>query len=71
MEKPLFEHDFIKDFMTNLRDKIFKYLNDLSDDFITDAHSDDKDFMENSMLYLDDKLRDHKPKKGKLEVDVK
>lgn len=71
MEHPLFEHEFLAKFLANIKNKIFDYLKTLSDDIVEDSKNDDKDFMENSMLYLDDKLRDHKPKKGKLEVDVK
>lgn len=70
MPKPLFEHDFIKDFMVSLRDGIFQYLKSISDDIKRDEVKHDKEFIENSLLILDERLRDHWPMKGRLEVEI-
>ena len=69
-EHPLFEHEFVKDFLVSLRDKIFGYLKTLSDFIIETEAKRDKEFIENSLLILDEKLRDHWPMKGRLEVEV-
>jgi hypothetical protein len=53
-----------------MRETIFNYLKTLSE-FIVDTEAKrDKEFIENSLLILDEKLRDHWPMKGRLEVEV-
>jgi len=70
MPKPLFEHDYIMDFLIHLRESIFVYLKSLSDDIKKDETNRDKEFIENSLLILDERLRDHWPMKGRLEVEI-
>jgi len=70
MPKPLFEHEYIKEFLSSLRAGIFQYLKSLSDDIKKDEINRDKEFIENSLLILDERLRDHWPMKGRLEVEI-
>ena len=45
MEKPLFEHLYIKLFLADLRGGIFGYLGSLCADIIEDEKKNDKDYV--------------------------
>lgn len=52
------------------RDKIFHYVNEKKDLTLKEALVQDKEFIENSVLYLDEKLKENYPLKGKVEVEI-
>jgi len=66
----LFEFDHIKKILSDYRDKLFNYVKTLQDDIQDEEKRKDKDFIENSLLILDVRLRAHWPMKGRLEVEV-
>lgn len=66
----IFKKLFIQDLLEVSRDKIFYYVNEKKDLTLKEALVQDKEFIENSVLYLDEKLKENYPLKGKVEVEI-
>ncbi|KAL4438837.1 hypothetical protein ABPG74_016557 [Tetrahymena malaccensis] len=64
------ELSFMVNLIDNCKRKLFDYISKLQNDVIDQAKSNDKDFIENSILILDERLKAHYPLKGKMEVEI-
>ncbi|KRX00539.1 hypothetical protein PPERSA_04560 [Pseudocohnilembus persalinus] len=73
---PIFDKDYIikveqvvEIFQSTLQ-RLFKYINQKCQQGIEEAKLADNDFIENSILILDERLKAHYPLKGKVEVEI-
>ena len=66
----VFETQFLVKLISSTQSKVLDYIKQKMDDCQEDMKVIDKDFIEESVIQLDDKLKKHYPQKGKTEVDI-
>lgn len=66
----ILELDYVMNILTNCQEKLFKYIGIRMSDSLEEAKLQDNDYIENSILILDERLKAHYPLKGKVEVDI-
>ena len=65
-----FTLDMFVNFLDNLRDKFFQFRLDKEEEIIDVNNKENKQKMDELIAELDDKLRRHWPRKGRLEVGI-
>jgi hypothetical protein len=62
--------DFVVQLLMQCQSHLFDYILRRFEDSSLEAKTSDKEFVENSVLYLDEKLKEIYPLKGKVEVEI-
>ena len=66
----MLELPYVKGFLDNLLGKIFVFFSGKKVETLDEAKISDRDFVENSVLLLDERLKALYPQKGRIEVDI-